>query len=214
MTETAAETAVAVPTPETPETSPAEGLALLNLDAGREARAAQREERVRDVHITFGGERFPIPPELPVDVLTPLKTLDLNLGLLMSAADDKAREDLLRSMVIARPYLVAEGVEAVAECLARLIGQTPTPPTVEDGPAGPSAWSRFVSHRPSPHDYLRLGRGLLAVYGLTLGELFGSFGSSETDGETQKQTSNGSTDSTVEEPSPSPAVPASSAPGA
>lgn len=196
--------ALALPTA---ETTPAEGLGLLDLDVGREARAAQREERVRNVAITLGGERFPIPPELPVDVLTPLKALDLNLGLLMSAGDDRAREELLRSMVIARPYLVAEGVEAVAECLARLIGQVP------DTEGGRSPWDRFVAHRPSPHDYLRLGKGLLAVYGLTLGELLGSFATSETGGETSSTTSNASTGSTPEEPSPSPVAPASSVPG-
>jgi hypothetical protein len=65
---------------------------MLDLDQARRERvaargsadAAAREGRGEDLVIVFGGEQIAVlPPELPLDVLEPLRSVSEDLGLLI-----------------------------------------------------------------------------------------------------------------------------------
>lgn len=94
-----------------------------------------------------------------------------------------------------RPTLPKQAITAIKDCFALLFG--------------PEQYARFVAQRPSLADYVRLGRALFSIYGVSLGEAFASPDSSENAGETPKQTSPSTTESTPETPGAAPETPAS-----
>lgn len=156
---------------------------LLDLDAAR------REAAYPDgIPVVKGGQTFTLPAELPVEVFDPF--LSENLGLvdilkdaLSEKADDKGLGELVIDTLLARPSLPADLLQAIKDAFAVLFD--------EQYPA-------FVATRPSVQDYVRLTRGLVQAYGVSLGEATASPGSSESAGATPKPTSTSTTDSTPE----------------
>lgn len=162
---------------------------MIDLDA------AKRESQYPDgINVRHGATDFVLPAELPADVLDPILLLDLP-ALLKKVLDtaegkDAGDEDDLGQIVLDvlfdRPDLPADLLNAVRSVFAALFG--------------PDQYPVFLSNRPSIPDYVRLIRGLLPLYGVSLGEALGSADSSESGGATSNPTSSSTTDST---PAPS-----------
>jgi hypothetical protein len=168
--------------------------ALIDLDAAR-----REGEYPEGIPVRFGGKDYMLPSELPIDVFDPFLSEDLDLiGLLKpifaateNRADDKSIGDLVIDTLTTRPALPKEFIGAIQDSLALLFGA--------------DQFAAFSADRPGVGDYLRLIRGLVKAYGVTLGEAFASPASSENGGATQSQTSTASTESTPA-PSGDPAV--------
>lgn len=213
MTDNAAvpESATAASTP--PARIAAENpLDLLDLDAGR---AARREAEGRPLVVKLRGQVFELPPEIPMEVLAPLRLLDGSVALL-ATTDDPQR--MFANLMASRPGIVNESIRALDRAARILFGEVSEElildteaenPDDRPGPgdealgAGkyrrildPGGWPTFMAQRPSLPDVLQLGRGLLAGYGVSLGEAFGSPAPSENGGPPSRQTSSGSTRST------------------
>jgi hypothetical protein len=127
------------------------------------------------------------PSEIPADALDPLLSEELDLvGLLRDIADTSSTTAAgeLIELLFRRPKLPAQFLKAVKDTYKALLG--------EDG------YKDFTKARPSIGDYVRLSQALIKVYGVDLGKLFGSAGSSKSDGEMSSPTSAGTTDSTPE----------------
>lgn len=183
---------------------------MIDLDA------AKREAAYPDgIPVRFGGEEFLLPGELPADLLDPLLSEELDLvGVISKVFDDRAAKreaekakaaaeapelppgvpedlkakaeaadedddeslgEIIVDVLLARPALPAQVLQAIKDVFAALFG--------------PEQYPKFVEQRPSINDYLRLARGLTALYGVSLGEAFGSPASSASGGETSSQTS-------------------------
>lgn len=157
---------------------------------GLDLDAARRESAYPDgIPLTYQGQLFVLPAELPADVIDPWLSDDLDLAGLVKKvlADDAGNDsdgalDIVLSVLEARPQVLSQVIGAVKESLALLFG-------ADD-------YARFVATRPSLPAYGRLIRGLLTLYGVSLGEAFASPSSSTSAGLTQKQTSSTSTTST------------------
>lgn len=190
--------------PGKPSPSP---LDLLDLDA---ASAARREGAGAPLRIRFRDEAFELPTELPLAVLGPLELLDGKLALLPYANDPMA---LLAELGSSNPRLVADVRTALDRAARVLFGEQShevlltagTEPDPGDTPLGggrwrrttdPGQWPAFLAHGPSVQDLLALGRGLLAAYKVSLGDLFGSTASAADGGPTSSATSSGTTTST------------------
>jgi hypothetical protein len=150
---------------------------MIDLDARRaEANAVPKS-------FTLGGQVFDLPSELPGDVLAPFLSDDLGLvdliGEAMSGNDQAGVSDMLFDALAKRPTLPAGLLAAAKTAFETLIG-------VDRFPA-------FMAARPSVPDYVFLVRGLLAEYGLSLGDFFGSGSSSGNEETNSKQTSPGTT---------------------
>lgn len=151
---------------------------LIDLDAAR------RETQYPDgIPVVLGGERFVLPAELPVEALDPLLSEEMDLaGVLQQVladkpdgADEESIGELVINVLVNRPNLPIQLVQAIKDVFAALFG--------------PEQYERFLAQRPSVPDYLRLAKHLLPLLGVSLGEALGSPDSSESAGETSKPTS-------------------------
>lgn len=158
-----------------------------------------------------------LPAELPIDVLEPLTSIDLDLALFfrqaMSLAIASQRGDaagnleawgVVTDILVHSPNLPASVKAAAAEAAQRLLNQ----------PGYPDAYSQFCAGRPSPQDWVELFKLAVDRFGSGLGELLpppsASPESSGNGGTTSNTTSNAGTDSTPEVSGPSPDSPDSS----
>lgn len=166
-----------------------------DLDAHRAARreASSSDPLAGERPIKVGGEVVAtLPAEFPLDVLSPLESLNFDVALLVRAAMDAARNkggtsadatDLAIDMLVSNPALPLEVLQAVREMAKRLLG--------EPGYRG------LVDARLSRDDLGVLVKGMFVKYGVSLGEASASTDSAgDADGETSNATSNGSTGST------------------
>ncbi|WP_406153246.1 hypothetical protein OG217_05855 [Streptomyces sp. NBC_01023] len=168
---------------------------VIDLDA-----AERREVQYpHGIPVKYREEQFIYPAELPAKALDPLlsDTLDL-VGLLRDVieASENPTASVVIDLVFKRPHLPRQFVDAIYEVHRILLGK--------------EEYQRFEDLGPSLPAYVRLSMGLIKVYGVDLGKLFGLGGSSESDGETSSPTSTDSTDSTPEESGDSQESPASS----
>lgn len=152
----------------------------IDLDAPR------REIQYPDgIPVKFRGEQFIFPSELPADALDPILAEKLGLvallGEVIESADGDAGIAEVVTALFRRPTLPLQLLEAVRETYKILL---------ED------QHEDFKKRRPSFPDYVRLTIGLTKVYGVELGKLFRSAGSSASDSQTSSPTSPASTEST------------------
>jgi hypothetical protein len=166
----------------------------LFADLDLDAAAARRESAFPEgIPVKFGGNTFILPAELPAEALDPLLDLDIDMASIIASAariqatatEEQQRQAGTQVMIdalLANPNLPVDAIRALRSALAVLFGE--------------EQWIKFNESRPSVPDIVRLVRGLWRAYGTSLGEAFGWGGPSESDGETSKQTSNGSTGST------------------
>ncbi|MYW67132.1 hypothetical protein GTY65_24135 [Streptomyces sp. SID8379] len=170
---------------------------VIDLDAER-----REVQYPNGIPVLFGGEQFLFPAELPAEALDPILSDELDLtGLLMEivgSADgdgDAGYREIVNAL-FRRPKLPRRFLGAVRDVYAILLGD--------------EQYDEFLKARPSIGDYVRLTTGLARVYGVELGKLFRSAGSSNTDGATSSPTSADSTESTPDESGSAPASPGSS----
>ncbi|MBT2395254.1 hypothetical protein [Streptomyces sp. ISL-100] len=168
---------------------------VIDLDA-----AERREVQYpHGIPVKYREEQFLYPAELPAKALDPLlsDTLDL-VGLLRDVieASENPTASVVIDLVFKRPHLPRQFVDAIYEVHRILLGK--------------EEYQRFEDLGPSLPAYVRLTLGLIKVYGVDLGKLFGLGGSSESGGETSSPTSADSTGSTPEESGDSQESPASS----
>lgn len=134
---------------------------VLDLDAARDARAQARAEHTGPVELRFGGEVIAeLPAELPVEVLEPLMSVDLDLAALarealdaMNSSDADAQSkavELVIDLIVANPRLPQDLIRAGQEMGRRLL--------TEDG------YARFVARRPSLQDVNELAKQLVKRY--------------------------------------------------
>lgn len=160
--------------------------------------AAEREIAYPDgINLRLGGHTYTLPAELPLDVLDPLIAEDFDLAGLIVELTSIGGDDLGESVVnllTKRPDLPRQFKETIHGCLRLLMGG--------------EAFDAFLATRPSLQKYGRLIRGVLGLYGTTLGEATASLTTSGTGGATSNQTSDASTESMPEPssagPEPSP----------
>lgn len=165
---------------------------VLDLDADRERRAAEREGKDAGLPIRMGGQIVAtLPPEFPLDVIEPLRAIDQELALLLRQAMQMAQgEDAMNAtalvidLLAASPNLPSTLIDTLRESGVRLLG--------EDG------LTAFVEYRPTAKDVAVLVKGVAGYYGFSLGEASPSSTSPEPDGQTLSATSSGTTDSTPE----------------
>ncbi|MFD4933425.1 hypothetical protein [Streptomyces virginiae] len=154
----------------------------IDLDAER------REVRYPNgIPVRLKGEQFLFPAEVPADALDPLLSEDLDLvGLLSDIVGTKGAtvSGEVIELLFKRPKLPRQFLTTVKDIYRILLGN--------------EAFAEFARVRPSIGDYVRLTKALVTLYGVDLGNLFGSGDSSENDGETSSPTSAGSTSSTPE----------------
>lgn len=142
--------------------------------------AAIRESAYPDgIPVPYKGHTFTMPAECPIDVFDPLLSADFNLvGVLGAILDDTDGKDMgesVMSVLFERPSLPAEARDTIYECLCLLFGA--------------EQWAEFQALRPGLTTYAALIRGLLNVYGVSLGEAFASGDSSKNSGPTPNPTS-------------------------
>lgn len=168
----------------------------MSTSIGIDLDAAIRESAFPDgIPVTFRGQQFTLPAELPLDVFDPLldERVDL-VGLLRIAFGEGGNEavgDAIITALFNRPNLPLVLRDAIYDSLRLLFGQ--------------EQFDAFQAHRPGLSTYGRLISGLFQKYGVSLGEAFASPASSETGGATSSPTSPATTPvSTPEEPSVAP----------
>ncbi|WP_435244692.1 hypothetical protein [Streptomyces sioyaensis] len=169
---------------------------VIDLDA-----AERREVQYPNgIPIKYREEQFIYPAELPAKALDPLLSDELDLvGLLRDVveASENPTASVVIDLVFKRPQLPRRFVDAIYEVHRILLGR--------------EEYERFEELGPSLPAYIRLTMGLVKVYGVDLGKLFGLGDSSESDGETSSPTSADSTTGlTPEESGDSPESQASS----
>lgn len=181
-------------------------LEVLDLDAERSARAAEREGKAKALPIRFGGENIAVlPVEMPVDVLSPLRSLDGDLTLILRQAMQASRgganekfeaTELVIDVLASNPALPVTALDTLTKVAKGLL--------TEEG------FERLMAQRPSAQDFAALVKGVFRFYGLSLGEASPSSDSPPDDsGETSPGTSSTTSDSTPEgsgttpEPTPS-----------
>lgn len=168
----------------------------LDLDAERaaraEARAARHEGRDDEMTIRLGGKPIAVvAAEFPMSVLEPLMGVNVDVAYLVRAFSqilgkkggdaDQAAIGLLFDVLAANPRLPHEIVEAIKEMTRRVLT--------------PEGYDALCELNPTPWDGAALAKGLMAWWGVSLGESQASLPPSE-GGETSKATSNGTTSST------------------
>lgn len=192
MTETASKTPARrrSTTPALP-TEPVRAVAniLIDLDADRAARLEALPEPPK---IRLNGNLHDLPLEVPLDVFSPLKTLDFDLPLLVKTAmdavtgetGDTQREatDLVINLLVANPNLPRDLLDAIEDMGRRFLGDV--------------AFDDLLAFRPSKEDLGVLVKGLFVNYGVSLPEASSPSESSEGDGTTSKPTSSTTTEST------------------
>lgn len=184
--------------------------AVIDLDAERQSRAAQREGKRTDLPIRVGGEVIAtLPVELPLDVFAPLRELDESITLavrgLMQAQRGGAAEkwnaaELVIDLLAAAPTLPSDVLDVVRQIGVNLL--------TEDGV------TKLLANRPSGEDLAFFAKKVFEFYGVTLGESSAPGDSSTSDGETSSTTSSTSSDSTPGASSETPQIPTSSEPAA
>jgi hypothetical protein len=154
---------------------------VIDLDAER-----REVQYPNGIPVLLRGEQFLFPAEIPADCLDPLFTEELDLmGVLhdiVNAEDGSTTTGEVVEMLFRRPQLPARFYGAVMDIYKALLGD--------------DVYREFKSVRPSIGDYVRLTKALVSVYGVDLGKLFGSDGSSASDGEMSSPTSADTTSST------------------
>ncbi|MER7759474.1 hypothetical protein [Streptomyces sp. NPDC097619] len=154
----------------------------IDLDAER-----REVQHPNGIPVLLRGRQFLFPPEVPVDALDPLFSPELDLmgvlGDIVTVEGTTTTGEIIE-LLFRRPSLPMRFVGAVKEIYRVLLG--------------PEAFEEFTAARPSIGDYVRLTKGLVTLYGVDLGKLFGPAGSSASAGPTSNPTSPGSTDSTPE----------------
>jgi hypothetical protein len=167
----------------------------LDLDALRDARTAQREGQKKPLPIRMGGQVIcTLPVELPLSVITPLREIDDTIALVirqaMTLATNKEAgakweaSSLVIDMLAATPDLPVKVVEVVESISRSLLTD--------------SGVEQFMAAKPSLPDIAALAKGILAYYGVSLGEASPSSDSSTDGGGTSPTTSNTNSDSTPE----------------
>jgi hypothetical protein len=148
---------------------------MLDLDQARRERAearksaaAAQEGRGDTLVIQFGGEQIAVlEPELPLDVLEPLRTVSEDIGLLIrftlsvaekGGAEDAQREamKLFLDLFGSNPNLGGDLVDVVSGIGRRLL--------TDEG------FERFMAQRPSREDIVFLASGVIKWYGVSPGE--------------------------------------------
>ncbi len=166
----------------------------IDLDAER-----REVQYPNGIPVRLRGEQFIFPAEVPADALDPLLSGELDLVGLLSDLVNTSGSTMTGEVIdllFKRPSLPGAFLSAVKDIYRILLGD--------------EAFAEFAAVRPSIGDYVRLTKGLVAVYGVDLGKLFGSADSSESDGEMSSPTSTGSTTSTPAESGSGPDSQASS----
>ncbi len=157
-----------------------------DLDSARSARTEVGPAPA----VRLGGVRHELPRELPIDVLEPLTTINVDVSVLVrqvldarNAAKDSGEavgEEILGAvidMLVLNPSLPTEIVEAAKEMARRLMG--------------PDAYAALVAFRPTVADLGALAKHIGRLYGVRLGEASRSSDSSADSGTTSKPTSAG-----------------------
>jgi hypothetical protein len=168
----------------------------LDLDAERTARAAEREGKKKELPIRIGGEVIVVlSPELPLDVLTPLRAIDDTIALVLRQAmtmvsDQEAAAkweatELVVNMLASTPDLPVKLLEVIEQISRNLL-------TAE-------GVDKFLAAKPSVPDIKALALGIFRWYGVSLGESSPSSDSSTDGGGTSPTTSSTSSTSTPEE---------------
>ncbi|MEU6632817.1 hypothetical protein ABZ905_31725 [Streptomyces parvus] len=169
---------------------------VIDLDAER-----REVQYPNGIPVLLHGEQFNFPAEIPADCLDPLFSKELDLmGVLadiVASEDGSTTTGEVVEMLFRRPRLPAQFYFAVKNIYKELLGE--------------DTYREFQSVRPSIGDYVRLTKGLIAVYGVDLGKLFRSADSSENGGETSSPTSADTTSSTPEDSGSAQDSPGSSA---
>lgn len=161
------------------------------------------------IEVTFKGQTFTLPGELPLDVFDPLLSDDLDLvGMIRKAWSNPDLADGVIETLLAPGNVPAKLLAAIREGFRLLFAD-------EDAANPDAEFDRFMACRPSAQDFRRLISHLARLYGVSLGEVFASLITSPTaGGATQSTTSPDSTGSTPEPSGDAPASePDSSEPG-
>lgn len=172
----------------------------LDLDALRDSRAAEREGKKTEFPIRINREVITVlSPELPFDVLTPLRAIDDTIALVirqaMTLASDNAAAakweatELVVNMLASNPDLPVKVLEVIEKISRNLL-------TTE-------GVDKFLAAKPSIDDIKALALGIFRWYGVSLGESSPSSDSSTDGGGTSATTSDTNSDSTPEESGPS-----------
>lgn len=179
----------------------------LDLDAERQARAAEREGSKKPWPIRIGGQVIcTLPPEVPLSVITPLRAIDDTIALVlrqaMTLASDKdaagakwAFSELVVDMLATSPDLPVKVVEVIEQISRNLLTS--------------EGVDKFMAAEPSLPDIQALAKGVFRFYGVTLGEASPSSESSTDGGGTSLTTSSMNSDSTPEASGPPPETPSS-----
>lgn len=185
-------------------------MVAIDLDAERARRAAEREVSGESTPIVLGGKEVAyLPAELPLQALAPLRRLDEEITLLVRAAVDMWKEgtdqsridgaSLIIDVLAANPKLPTTAIDVVQDMARALLG--------EEG------FDALMAQSLSTNDLAYLANGILAAYGLSLGEASPSSGSpTEGGGPTSSTTSEPTSDSTPATLSAPPETPDSSEP--
>jgi hypothetical protein len=184
-------------------------LAVIDLDAERQRRAAEREGKREPLPIRLGGEVIALlPVELPIDVIAPLRDLDESITLLLRSAMKMQRAEnpadrldateLIIDLLAATPSLPLDVLDVIKRSAIALLSH--------------EGYERLMAQALTTPDLAFLAKSVFAFYGVTLGESSPSSDSSTGDGgETSNTTSKPtSADSTPEASGPTPAIPGSS----
>lgn len=187
----------------------------LDLDAARadraKARAAANEARGTTLPIRFGGKVIAdLEAEFPISVLEPLTAIDVDIAYVVraavqmmtgNAAEQRARTvGLLADVLGANPKLPGQIIDAAKAMARRLLGD--------------EGYEAFAAMSPTAPDIQALIQGLLAWYGVSLGESSPSPELSQNGSGTLNPTSSGTTNSMPEASGKTAGSPDSSAPAA
>lgn len=194
------------PSTAAPAPAPAD-LDVIDLDAERALRAAQREGKRKPVPIRVGGETIAVlPVELPLDVIEPLRSLDSDITLVLRYAvqayqgQGQQRMDAAETVVdllASNPNLPVNVLDAITMIARNLLGN--------------EGFEKFKASRPSGNDIVALAKGVLRFYGVSLGESLPPSDSSTPAGEISNTTSEPTSASTPETSGPTPTTPVTSA---
>jgi hypothetical protein len=168
----------------------ADDIFVLDLDADRERRSAEREGKNAGLPIRLGGRVVStLPAEFPLDVIEPLRKIDQDLALLLRQAIQMSQGEnaldataLVIDLLASNPNLPSTFLEVLNDCGTRLLG--------EEG------LEALVAYRPTIGDVVALVKGVAGYYGFSLGEASESSELPESDGETLSVTSSGTTELT------------------
>lgn len=172
----------------------------LDLDALRDARAAEREGKQKDLPIRIRGDVIVrLSPELPLDVLTPLRAIDDTIALVIRqamtlATDQEAASkwqatELVVDMLSTHEDLPVKVLEVIEQISRNLLTS--------------EGVDKFMAAKPSVPDIKALALGIFRWYGVSLGESSPSSDSSTDGGGTSATTSDTNSGSTPEVSGPS-----------